>query len=444
MTSPNYESLLHLYQRTVSAGVLDYFQKQAGMRIRRGIYATQVVLWLMMVQRLQAVGTLADAVQLLLQGIAAPLLPDCKRVGEGRISSRTGGYCRARQKLPKLVCRQVMREVLQQLRQILGGSESGQRPIFVLDGSSLELEHCPELRDAYPPIENQWGPSHWPILRMVVLHDVASGLAEEPCWGPMFGPHAVSEQELAEQAMDRLPSEAVVLGDRNFGIFWIAYAAQHRGLRTVLRLTDVRLRRLVGSSFSPPGEQRVRWQASRWDGANRRHWPPEAVVEGRVIAFRLGRGRSQEWLYLFTTLDWPAEQIIELYGRRWKIETDLRSLKRTVRLHHISAKSTDMMEKELWIAFAAYNLVRAVMCLAAKRNNLDPRQLSFAQVLNVVNAAWPRLVAAQTKEQHHHHFERVLHFAAQCTLPKRRKPRSYPRALWRRSSSFPFHKRTEK
>ena len=106
-----------------------------------------------------------------------------------------------------------------------------------------------------------------------------------------------------------------------------------------------------------------------------------------MIAFRLGRGKSQEWLYLFTTLDWPADQIIELYGRRWNIETDLRSLKRTVRLHHVTAKSTDMMEKELLVAIAAYNLVRAVMCLAAKRNNLDPRQLSFAHVLNVVNAA---------------------------------------------------------
>lgn len=361
MTSPDYESILTLYQRTLSLGALDYFQKQAGMRIRRGIYATQVVLWLMIVQRLQAAGSLAETVQLLLQGIAAPLLLDCKRVGEGRISSRTGGYCRARQKLPKLVCRQVMREILQQLRRVLGGSEPGQRPVFVLDGSSLELEHCPELVHAYPPAKNQLGRGHWPILPIVVLHDVASGLAEEPCWGPMFGPQAVSEQELAEQAMDRLATDAVVLEDRNFGIFSVAYAAHYRGLGVVLRLTDVRARRLVGASLSQPGERRVRWQPSRWDGAHPRHWPPEAAVEGRVIAFRLGRGKSQEWLYLFTTLDWPAGQIIELYGRRWNVETDLRSLKRTVRLHHVTAKSTDMMEKELLVAIAAYNLVRAVI-----------------------------------------------------------------------------------
>lgn len=439
MTSPDYGSILDLYQRTLSIGVLEYLQRQSGMRIRRGIYAAQVVLWLMITQRLQSDGTLASAIQLLLQGIATPFLVSCKRVCESRISSRTGGYCRARQKLPRMLCRQVMQEILTQLRQILGGTEAGQQPVFLLDGSSLELEHCSELVRAYPPAQNQHGQSHWPVVRMVVLHEVESGLAEEPSWGPMYGPEAVSEQELAEKAMEPLPSNAVILGDRNFGIFRIAYAAQQRGLAVVLRLTDVRAYRLV-SRVPQPGEQQVRWQPSRWDGGKHYRWPPEAVVEGRVIRFRMGRGKSQEWLYLFTTLDWPAQQIIELYARRWNIETDLRSLKRTVRLHHIAAKSEEMMEKELLIAMAAYNLVRAVMCLAAKRNHLDPRQLSFAQVLNVVNAAWPKLSNAQTREEHHRHFEQVLAFAAQCTLPKRRKRRSYPRTVWRRSLSFPFSK----
>ena len=46
------------------------------------------------------------------------------------------------------------------------------------------------------------------------------------------------------------------------------------------------------------------------------------------------------------------------------------------------------MEKELLTAVAAYNLVRAVMALAARRHNLSPRQLSFTFVLNIVNTSW--------------------------------------------------------
>ncbi len=95
-----------------------------------------------------------------------------------------------------MLCRQVMQEILTQLRRILGGTEAGQQPVFLWDGSSLESEHCQELVRAYSPAQNQPGQSHWPVVRMVVLHDVKSGLAEEQSWGPMYGPEAVSEQAL--------------------------------------------------------------------------------------------------------------------------------------------------------------------------------------------------------------------------------------------------------
>src|SRR5437879_5401259 len=115
MTSPNVTNLLHLYRTALSDGVLEYFQKQAHLRIRSGIYSASVVLWLMILQRLHSVGTLAAAVQLLIQGAADPLLQNCRRVRNRKISARTGGYCQARMKLPKLLCRQVTREIREQL-----------------------------------------------------------------------------------------------------------------------------------------------------------------------------------------------------------------------------------------------------------------------------------------------------------------------------------------
>jgi putative transposase len=342
--------------------------------------------------------------------------------------------------LPKLLCRQVSQELVERLRVLLNAHrQEEQANVFVLDGSSLELEHSPQLLHRYPPAPNQYGQSHWPVLRLIVMHDAETGLAQQPCWGAMFGPEAVSEQELAEKAMDALPERSVILGDRNFGIFSLAYTAQQRGIGVVLRLTDVRARKLAGA-ISQAGAYRLVWKPSRWDGGTRRDWPAEAGLEGRLIAARVGRGKSQRWLYLFTTLELSVDEIVALYGRRWNIETDLRSLKRTVRLHHINAKSEATMEKEILMAVSAYNLVRAVMCLAARRSRLDPRQLSFSHVLNVVEAAWPKLINAPGKQQHDQEFFKVLDLAAQCTLPKRHKWRSFPRLQWRRGGSPRFRK----
>ena len=98
------------------------------------------------------------------------------------------------------------------------------------------------------------------------------------------------------------------------------------------------------------------------------------------------------------------------------------------------------MEKELLTAICAYNLVRAVICLAGRRAGIAARQLSFTQVLDVVNCAWPQLIAAETREKHDEQFERVLDYAAACKLPRRRKRRSFPREVWGRGYRSPAKK----
>ncbi len=68
-----------------------------------------------------------------------------------------------------------------------------------------------------------------------------------PEWGPMNGPDAVSEQELLERAIDRLPKDATVVADCNLGVFSVAYAAEGAKRPMVLRLTQAR---------GPPGGKR--------------------------------------------------------------------------------------------------------------------------------------------------------------------------------------------
>lgn len=442
MNSDCFNTVLSLYQRCIVAdGVLERLQKQLNLRRRRGIYSMAVVLWLMIWQRLERRATLSQAVRQLVQGPGRILLVDCKRVREGRISTAAGGYCQSIHKLPKGVPEQVMRDLVERLSGELSRPWPGlAAPVFVLDGSSLQLPYTRKLARAYPPASNQHGASHWPILRLVVAHEIGSGMALHPQWGPMFGARASSEQGLTMRVLHDLPEGAVVLADRNFGVFSVAWEATQGGHPVVVRLTKVRACKLFGGPIARECDVPVVWKASRWDRAQAAPWPAGAEIPGRLIAARVGRGKSKQWLYLFTTLSLPTEQVVALYGQRWTIETDLRSLKRTVQLHRISSQSPDGMEKELLMALCAYNLVRAVMCLAARRAGLPTRRLSFSQVLDVVNCSWAELIGAPTQEVHNVLFERVLDWAAACKLPQRRKRRSYPRQVWGSGGRFPTRK----
>ena len=437
-------AIFDLYMQLAPGELFRLLQRQVGVNVRNGIYSARLVIWMMINQRLQARGTLASSVEQLVQGRFDALLSRCKRVREKKMALSTGGYCQARQHLPKLLVSRSMDELIERLRSRLleSGSRLEQR-VYLLDGSSLQLEHEPELVKEFPPASNQHGKSHWPVIRVVVLHDLETALAERPYWGPLNGRQAVSEQALAERAMQTVPTGSVMVGDRNFGIFSTAYSAQRRGHRVVLRLTAVRAKSLLGGPISRQGDYPVVWRPSRWDGKKKQQpWPTDASVTGRLIAWRVGRGKHQQWLYLFTTsLSLSPEKVVELYGLRWRIETDLRSLKQTVRLQRISVRSAEMMEKELLVAVMAYNLVRAIMFQAAQRAKIDPRQLSFTYACNIVLDGYPKILAAPTAKQQQQELERIIDLVARCRLPKRTKRRSYPREVWGRGYRFPIRRR---
>jgi hypothetical protein len=408
---------------------------------RRGPLTAWVVIWLMIFQRLHAKGTLSVAVRELLSGPVQAHLrwPDGKT---GPLSANTSAYSQARSRLPLEVVKQVSDLMFESLFQKAKTVPGWDRPLFLLDGSSLLLQHTQELVEAYPPARNQHGVSHWPLMRVVVAHEVVSGLAVRPCWGPMYGESAVSEQGLTKDMLTRLPAGGAVLGDRNFGVFSMAYHARQGNRPCLLRLTEARAKKLNGGVAPNAGsDKRIRWVPSREDLRNNPEIPADAKpVEGRLLAFKIDAGGKPEKLYIFTTIELPAEDIFKLYGYRWRIETDLRTLKREVRLHMIDSKSKAVVEKELVLGVAAYNLTRAAMNDAASALGLEPRQFSYSQAQDTLNAFLPAIANAASEQERQALVQRMIRVFSQSKLPQRSKRRSVPREVWPRPSSFPRRK----
>lgn len=170
------------------------------------------------------------------------------------------------------------------------------------------------------------------------------------------------------------------MGDRNFGVFWVAYVAHRRQHVVVLRLTEGRARKLYGGRLiAAPGR-----------------------LPGAMAGESLGR---QEGTYHLATGCQRGGTADGMARGSWQVQTVVVLVHQSVvaraagRLQHLSAKTLGMLQKELLIAVSAYNFVRAVMCLAARRAGLQPRQLSFSFVLDVVHAAWPKLVTANSGEE---------------------------------------------
>ncbi len=439
------------FQELLPANFLAQAQTEAGVQSNNGVYSPLVVLWLMTTQRVCGGASLGNAVLELLRGLPDSFWPrPCKRIREWREhgktpSSNTGAYNQARQALPLSMVQKSCDHIFEQLlAQMSEPALEGRRRAFLLDGSSMRAAHTRELCEAYPPGSNQHGESHWPVIRVLVAHDLETGLAMRPEWGPMYGEEAVGEQALLQRAIDRLPSGSTVIGDANFGVFSVAHAAQQSGHPVLLRLTAERARRLAGEVLRDGIDRAMLWKPSAADRKNHPDLPPEACVPGRLLVRQVqpNDGGAAFLLPFFTTLPSSEEELYHLYGQRWRIETDLRTLKNTLCLDQLSCATPDMVAKEIEMGITAYNLVRALIRVASQQSGIPPRGYSFTKVRRILEVFGPALANAPDQKSAQRILEQIMTYVQQSKLPQRKRRRpSYPREAWERGARFPSRKK---
>jgi len=133
---------------------------------------------------------------------------------------------------------------------------------------------------------------------------------------------------------------------------------------------------------------------------------PELTV--RVLRFSLRRaGYRTRSVSLVTTLVDPerysAQELAELYARRWQIELWFRDVKTSMGMEVLRCQSPAMIHKELEMFFIAYNLIRSLMVQASQQYQVDISRMSFkARWTGCGNSAapLPRRVPAANKENY--------------------------------------------
>jgi len=402
------------------------------------IYTPWVVVWLMVYQRLHANAPLSDAVGELFR--LKEHLPSNRRITEETLSSNTGAYSQARSRLDPEVAEAVSDHVFQTLMEGSPPAWEGRR-VFLLDGTTSALASVARLRQEFPPATNQHRNSPWPILHWAVAHELSSACALRPEIGAKYGPAAVSEVTLAIRLLSRLPPQAVVMADRNFGVFVFLEAAQAAGHDVVTRLTEARFRALLKQARPlEPGRWELLWKPSAAERRKHSELPATAAVEVQLHQVEVTTSEGNPLtLFLVTTLSVSGPKLAELYGLRFNVETDIRNVKVVLRMDELRGQSCPMLRKELALGMVAYNLVIQIRRLAAQQAGLEPRRLSFSGSWSLVKTILLQ-PANWTTDEFLQNFRQVLRGCAQRKIPNR-PSRKYPRQVLRRSQKYPYRAR---
>jgi hypothetical protein len=428
------DAALALFEQLLIPSLLEDYRHSLGLRIGGGLFSFSLTVWLGIRRRLGGGLSIEQTWNSCSPEIALRLSPKSKRSKSGVLSGYASGFDNARRSIPLSLVEVAADGIFEEAQALLvPQAASGW---FLIDGSSLSLHSTASLKKAFPSRGGAGGPSYWSLVKFVVAHDLETGLAVRPEAGPMYGPDAVSEQELAYRLLERISKGYGVIADRNFGIFQVAWALRDRPM--VLRLTDIRAKSMLKgkANFNDDVDLPHLWRASKAQ-ARAHEELKDSFVPGRIVCRKvLGPKGKLVNVSLFTNdLMSSAEDLVRLYTKRWNVETDLRSFKQTLGMQMVGAQSPEMVLKELILGSAAYNIIRTVMALAAQKAGVQPRQLSFARAKGCIEIFAGR--GPITDEA----IDEMLVLIAVRKLPNRKEQQSYPREVWTRQPRYPARKK---
>ena len=416
------------------------FREEDALFGQGDLFSTQIVLWAFLAQ------TLSDGKGAACAAAVADIATYQLQTGQHPPSGDTGDYCRARAKLNPIALRRLVGESARQLER-----DADERWLWkglhakLVDGFTFTMPDTPENQKAFPQIHSQAPGVGFPIARACAVISLATACVCDVAIGPYQGKQT-GENALLRGMLDTFDEGDVVVFDRYYCSFMMLATLSLRGVHTCARLhqrrpIDFRCGRRLGHDDHLITWVRPTKPACMSDEEYQRI--PDTMTLRELRFHVIVPGRRTETITVVTTLTdaeaFTKEDIAELYGFRWNVELDIRTIKQTLGLDHVRCKSPQMVRRELWVTLLAYNLIRKVIVTSAAIHGKKPRCLGFTLACQTILASWMLVSTGACTDVRAIHDTMLKHIAANEVA--NRPGRIEPRVLKRRRHRYPLMKR---
>ena len=299
-------------------------------------------------------------------------------------STHTGGYCRARQRLPLNMVSCLAQNLGEQIDDQCPNEWFWQgRQVRIVDGTTVTMPDTAANQATFPQQRGQRPGLGFPICRLVGITCLASGALINAAIG-RFNGKGGDEQTLLRTIQDTFQPGDIVLGDAFFATYFFMATMQAKGIDMLMeqngsrrRATDFRHGKRLGERDHLIVINKPK-KCPDWMSEAEYNIAPDSLT---VREFKAG-GKV-----MVTTImcpkNHPKKVLKSLYKSRWHVELDIRNIKDTMGMNVLSCKTPEMAIKEIWVHLLAYNLIRLMMVQSALLADIKPRNISFKHCLQV-------------------------------------------------------------
>jgi hypothetical protein len=365
-------------------------------------------------------------------------------IGEGVEipSTDTSAYCQARARLPEKLLEKLLSQAAQNLSEKVTTEHLWYgRNVLVIDGSTVSMPDTGENQKAYPQSKTQKPGCGFPIAKIGVIFSLVTGAAVALVID-VLNTHDI---KLARQLYQFLKPLDLLIGDRAFCAYADIVAIKNLDCDAVFRkhqsrTTSMRKGKIVGDC-----DKLVTWYKPKIcpKGLSKDEFDalPQTITVREIYYYIVIPGFRTKRVSLITTLldatTYSPLEIVELYGKRWDVEINLRHLKTTLGMDVLRCKTPSMVRKEIYVYLLAYNLLRSLMWSAGTTYGIPPLRLSLQGTRHHLNNFMTQLLAATSTTQRHRIYRTFLKVIVHKAVPTR-PGRSEARVRKRRPKAYPL------
>lgn len=367
---------------------------------------------------------------------------NAERIANGLepLSSNTGAYCGARERVPEDLLKEILCQEGKQLELCVPKEwKWNDKSVRLVDGMVVTLCDTQDIKEEFPQSENQEKNNSLPQARIVGLFSLATGGLIDIAIGPYCGKET-GEHALLRQLMPTLNFGEVLLGDGIYPSFFCMTHLIEQGVDGVFaagtRNVDFRTGEKLGKK-----DHVVTWEKPRrpeWMTPEEYEKYPSTIQIRELETSVQKPGFRTENKVIFTTIlsnkEASREKISILFSRRWEIEVHFRSIKSDLQMDFIPTKTPAMVRKDIYITLLGYNLIRTIMAEAAARFGCLPTQISFKRTVQIFESYRRLWEIGNFKREEI--YEQIIWTIGKIRVGKRPN-RSEPRKIRRTKDRFP-------
>jgi hypothetical protein len=405
-----------------------------GAMSSRRLFSKENTFWAFFSQILDADGGCKEVIRKLqsyasIKGIKVP-------------SSSTASYCTARKKLDEEMLSDILEHTANCLEDMPETGFLNNRRVIVVDGTCVSMPDTLENQEVWPQSSSQKLGCGFPIARICACFSLKSGALLSYALGNKRN----HELPLFRQQWNTFKRGDIILGDKGFCSYFDIANLKEQGVDSVVTLAR---REPVNDASSlkklGPDDLLISWKRPVYN-TNLSYsidaWanlPEELILRQIKVTVKCLGFRTQKFYIVTTLLDsvqYPAEDLAELYFKRWDVELFFRDIKTTMGLDILRCQTPEMIRKEILMHFIAYNCIRRLMCEAAKEVGIEVRVVSFKGSMQALRNWEPHLNQVKISRSERFRIISDLYAAMTNTPIKQRPGRSEPRCRKRRSKNY--------